>query len=448
MNTKSLKNHHPGIPSVFAVILLTIAGFLLVFIPKRHAIAADTTTTSVTDTQAADAARQDQLDEINSKIKAYKQLIALKVKQGSTLSDQIASLETQAAKLQSDIDASKQQIASLDDTIQSIATRINANQTLIEKQRKLLGDVMRSYYADQLATENAVAVFASSTVSDTLRSDEWTSETSDQLQSLTESIDATRKNLVAENESLKTKRSEADTLRLNLEQRNADLADTRQQKTDLLAKTQADEQKYNSLLARIETQKKELLDFTTASNIGELSASVKDYPAPDKKDWASTSWYFAQTDSRWADTKIGNSRSTMQDYGCAIASLSMVFRYYGSSIDPGKMAGQKIFYYDLIQWPGSWDPKINLTSSISHNNVSWSTIDSMIKKNIPVIVHINKKNGGGGHYVVITGKDSNDYIVHDPYFGPNLYLGTSRALVGKIGADSGTTVDQMIIYQQ
>ena len=48
--------------------------------------------------------------------------------------------------------------------------------------------------------------------------------------------------------------------------------------------------------------------------------------------------------------------------------------------------------------------------------------------------------------MVVTGKDSKDYIVHDPYFGPNLYLGTSKALVGKIGVDSKVSVNQMIVY--
>ena len=89
---------------------------------------------------------------------------------------------------------------------------------------------------------------------------------------------------------------------------------------------------------------------------------------------------------------------------------------------------------------------VDLVSSTGHGNVSWSKIDSEIKNDHPVIVYIKKSNGRGGHYVVITGKDSKDYIVHDPYFGSNLYLGTSRALVGKLGIDSKTVVDQMIIY--
>ncbi len=135
----------------------------------------------------------------------------------------------------------------------------------------------------------------------------------------------------------------------------------------------------------------------------------------------------------------------MADYGCAVTSLAMVFRKKGDSTDPGKLAKQKIFSFDLIKWPAAWSSGINLASSISHGNINWSTIDSQIKKGNPVIVYLSR-NRGGGHYIVITGKDSKDYIVHDPYFGPNLYLSTSKSLVGKLGTNSSVSVNQMIIY--
>jgi uncharacterized protein YvpB len=129
-----------------------------------------------------------------------------------------------------------------------------------------------------------------------------------------------------------------------------------------------------------------------------------------------------------------------------VASVAMVFKKNEASIDPGKLAKQKIFDDALINWPSSWSPGIKLVQNTNHSGVSWSKIDSQINNGNPVIIYIKKTNGRGGHYVVITGKDSKDYIVHDPYFGPNIYLGTSRSLVGKIGADSGTKIDQMIIY--
>ena len=70
----------------------------------------------------------------------------------------------------------------------------------------------------------------------------------------------------------------------------------------------------------------------------------------------------------------------------------------------------------------------------------------MCSSDLPVIVFIKKTKGGGGHYVVIHNKDSKDYVVHDPYFGANLYLGTSKALMGAMSPASGTVLDQAIIY--
>ena len=215
----------------------------------------------------------------------------------------------------------------------------------------------------------------------------------------------------------------------------------------MLSQTQGEQAKYQQLLARVEAQKLELMNFGSADNLASIKASVDGYAKP-SSGLASTSWYFNQTDSRWGKKTIGNSNSLMEDYGCAISCVSMVFRYYGISTNPGAMAKEKIFYYDLIQWPTSWSSGIKLTSSISHGNINWKTIDSEIAQDHPVIVYIGKTSGSGGHYVVVTGKDSKDYIVHDPYFGANIYLGTSRALIGALGKNSGTTVNQLIIYKK
>jgi hypothetical protein len=235
-------------------------------------------------------------------------------------------------------------------------------------------------------------------------------------------------------------------LKKELESKKYDLLSNEAKKQSLLTQTQGDENKYRDLLARVEQQKLELFNFDTAGNAADIIASVSSYPKTGSKYWASTSWYFSQRDSRWGNKTIGNSDSLMKSYGCAVASLSMVFKYYGASIDPGQMAKKSIFNYDLIKWPASWSPSIDLASSIAHSGVNWSKVDSYIKNKQPVIVYIKKTNSRGGHYVVIHNKDSKDYIVHDPYFGANLYLGTSRALMGKMSPAGGTTVDQAIVY--
>ncbi|EKE18669.1 MAG: hypothetical protein ACD_9C00266G0008 [uncultured bacterium] len=149
---------------------------------------------------------------------------------------------------------------------------------------------------------------------------------------------------------------------------------------------------------------------------------------------------------------IGNSNSDMKNWGCAVTSVAMVAKFHGDSITPGQLAKKPIYSFDLIKWQmNEWsDSKIALATQYgsSHGNLNWSTIDSMLKDKVPVIVYISK-GGKGGHYVVIHTKDSKTgkYVVHDPYFGANLYLDTSRALVGSMGVSTATSISQMIIYK-
>ncbi len=217
-------------------------------------------------------------------------------------------------------------------------------------------------------------------------------------------------------------------------------------KKDFLIKTQGDENKYKALLAHIEEQKKKLFNFSAVSSA--TKESVKEIQRNAKKPksgLASTSWYYAQDDNKWGNKTIGFSKTLMKDYGCAVTALSMVFTKNGEKINPGKLAKKPLFYRDLIVWPNTWG-KLKLTSGRNHGNISWKTIDKKLKKKIPVVVFIRSRSGAG-HYVVIHHKDKNGkYVVHDPLFGANIYLETSKKLISSI-YKSGVVVDQMIIYE-
>jgi len=87
-----------------------------------------------------------------------------------------------------------------------------------------------------------------------------------------------------------------------------------------------------------------------------------------------------------------------------------------------------------------------LASTTSHGNIDWDTVDKEIKNNNPVIVFVKSTKKGAGHYVVIHSKDKNgEYVVHDPYWGSNIFLNSTRAYVSALYR-GGTTIDQMIVY--
>lgn len=402
------------------------------------------------DQQQADAAqaRQQQLDEINAKIKAYQAIIDLKKAQGATLSDQIATLDAQASKLQLEIDQAQQDLADVSSQLADTNARIDEKERTMDQERRILSQLVQEYYTNS-DDGTGILLASNSDASDLLmKRDDWMSETNARVIGILRDMAVTKKSLESDQASLTEKKIEVDSLKNQLSQKNSDLEKAQQTKATLLLKTQTDQAKYEDMLQNVMQQKAELLDFSTTSNLAAVFGSIGSYPKPDKKYQASTSWYYSQRDPRWADEEIGRTNSKMQYWGCAVSSVAMVFTRLGSSVSPGTLANRNsLFDKDLIIWPDSWSSgSINLSSSTSHGNVDWSTVDASIKQGIPVIVHIARAHGGG-HYVVIHGKDDKGrYVVHDPYFGSNLFLSTSMALVGQLGSPSATSVDQMIIY--
>ncbi len=388
---------------------------------------------------------KDKCEELEKKAKAYRDLIEIKNKQQTTLQKQMTLIDTEQSKNQAVLRKTQEQAMTLEQQISELEREIKNKEEQVEYQKKILVGLMRSYYENyQQGTLNIVLL--NQDFSEVLGQDDYVQQSSFRVKDALVSIQDARSDLEKRQTELKSKKQESLNLKDQLEDRKVELQDTENQKVSLLTQTQGEEAKYQQLLARVESQKLELFNFSDAGNLDEVSASVKNYPQP-KDHLASTSWYFSQKDPAWGNKTIGNSNSLMKDYGCAITSVAMVFKKYGAGINPGSLAKQKIYYYDLIKWPGSWPPDIELVSSIGHRNINWKTVDSELAAGHLIIVYIKKINGRGGHYVVVHNKDSKDYIVHDPYFGPNLYLGTSKALVGKIGTDSKTVVDQMIIYK-
>ncbi len=419
--------------------------FFILFFSYGKNVLADSNDCS---TLSGDA--QNQCEDLEKKAKIYEDLIKLKNKQQDALAGQLDNINTEQVKTAAQLQETQKQVQTLQQQIDSLEGNIKDGEAEIDYQKKILAGLMQSYseYAQQGILP---IILTNAAFSDVLSQADYIEQSGSKVSDVLAEIIQTRQKLMNNQDALKQKKGEIDSAKNDLVDKKENLQSTENQKTNLLVQTQGEEVKYKQLLANAEAQKAELFDFSAASNIDDVKQSVGSYAKP-SSNLASTSWYFSQLDSRWGKMKIGNSNSLMEDYGCAVTSLAMVFREKGADTDPGKLAKQKIFSFDLIKWPGSWSPGISLVSSISHGNINWSTVDAQIKKGNPVIVYLSRSRGGG-HYVVVTGKvslsdtlHSKDYIVHDPYFGANLYLSTSKSLVGKLGANSSVSINQMIIY--
>ncbi|EKE16320.1 MAG: hypothetical protein ACD_11C00020G0025 [uncultured bacterium] len=394
---------------------------------------------------------KEKIAELEKKAQAYREIIELKQKQQASLNNQISLMDVNISQVETEIEINKNKIEELNALIERKELEIRDKEETILSQKKLLGGLLKNYYEQQ--QKNILSVFLTDNVLAPFMSEkDRLAQIGNKIQEIINGVKSLKEQLENEKGDLKKDKEDVSILHADLQNRNENLQYSKDNKEVLLAKTQGEEEKYKKLLERVEKQKLELLNFDElySESYSINGMSVNEYIEKNKPSSSlnsSLSWYYSQKDSSWANTKIGNSKSLMKDYGCAVASVAMAFTKQGDTITPKSLTQKPIFSWDLIAWPSTSMPsgKVDMDESGSyHGNISFSKIDSEIKNGTPVIVYI-KKSSGGGHYVVIHTKDKkkNDYVVHDPYFGPNLYLSTSRALVGNGGS---TTMDQMIIY--
>ena len=117
-------------------------------------------------------------------------------------------------------------------------------------------------------------------------------------------------------------------------------------KETLLEETRGKEYKFQDLLFNVRNQKKTILgDISKLKRDMEVEiARITALAEKPSENLASTSWYFSQNDTRWKNMTIGLSNSTINDYGCAIAAVAMVYKYYGIDICRFKYHSFKINY--------------------------------------------------------------------------------------------------------
>lgn len=132
---------------------------------------------------------------------------------------------------------------------------------------------------------------------------------------------------------------------------------------------------------------------------------------------------YKQTDSRWANHKIGSTNYTIGDIGCTTTAIAMTESYRtGTTIYPNKME-DKLSYNSggSLYWPS------NYATTTDFNNYL-ARIYSLLEQGKPVIIGAKKANGSQ-HWVVVTGvkqTDSlkpTDFIINDPGTSTRTNLG-------------------------
>jgi peptidoglycan hydrolase CwlO-like protein len=432
---------------VFCICLAAgfVAGHTFAQSTPTSSAANSNSTTTAADQQVIEN-KQEQIEDLEQKAESYRQMIELNQNKAQTLGNQIKLMESQISSLEGDITTIQQKIDATAQDIDGLSTQIDTKQKDIQAQKIVLGQLLQAYYENDQDTLTEM-MLKNSSFSEFMNQSEYISQTGDRVNNVLATINDVENQLESAKKSLEAKNEQQKEQRGNISQKKLALDGEQASKEQLLLDTNGQEQKYQQLLQRVEQQKQELLgdiDELSGQKSSELAAVEATLKKP-KSGLASMSWYFNQRDSRWGDQSIGYSNTLMKSYGCAVTAVAMVFNYHGVDVNPGTLAKQPIFSHDLIVWPKSWKG-VNLVSSTGHGNIDWNVIDEELKNKNPVIVFVKSTKRGGGHYVVIHNEDKDgNYVVHDPYWGANIFLSSTRAYVGALYG-SGTTIDQMIVY--
>lgn len=122
---------------------------------------------------------------------------------------------------------------------------------------------------------------------------------------------------------------------------------------------------------------------------------------------------FKQTDSRWANVKIGTSGDTIGSSGCTTTALAMTESYRtGTTITPAAMASRLTYApAGWLYWPSNYVISTDGTNYLQ-------TVYNLLKTGKPVILGMQKSNGAQ-HWVVVTGFTGGsltaaNFTVNDP----------------------------------
>jgi hypothetical protein len=128
--------------------------------------------------------------------------------------------------------------------------------------------------------------------------------------------------------------------------------------------------------------------------------------------------FFQQKDARWKDDTIGGSGESLGKVGCTIASLAMALHVYGFRTTPKELndwlkANDGYTFRGWLKWEAVNRYTRGTVAVAIPDRPTHADIDAALRARQPVLakVFINRIIP---HWVLIAGKQGNEYLVRDP----------------------------------
>lgn len=352
--------------------------------------------------------------ELNEYINKCSERLRSLSQQRNTLSSQIQYMDTQIYLTTLQIQDTEQKIVSTQDEIEILGSRIEGlDDSLDYISRLMLNKIVQGYKQRQVSLFGLL--FDSGNVDDLLTKIKYVKTARDNNQRLLVQVQETKSNFEEQKSLREEKKVELDALTSTLNAQEQSLQEQKSQKQKLLADTQSSESTYQRLIAQAQAQLAGFKSFVSSAGAGIISANQFGN--------GSDGSYYSQRDARWANQTIGYSSENILNVGCLLTSVAMVGKKYGSNVTPSDIANDTSRFFGSTAYM-----RLPWTGVAGRSYSSIGTDDSSITQELNngnyVIVGVGGCASGGSHFVVLTKKDGDDYIMHDPIYGPDIKFST------------------------
>lgn len=338
--------------------------------------------------------------ECNDLIKQYSDQITKLQGQSNTLKNQIAQFDTQIKLTTLKISQTQEQILLLGGRIDQLGESLDSLTVAFS------GRAVETYKLSRFEN-NFAFLLSASDISDAVSRFHYLQKIQEEDRSLLNKLQEAQTNYQGQ-------KQDQETLQTQLKNQQANLNSQKIAKNNLLSITKNDESKYQLLLSQAKAQLTAFRSFITRQGGASILSNQT------KCD----SWgcYYNQRDSQWGNMSLGGSAYSVAEYGCLVTSVSMMASHYNKNIKPSDIA---VAPNAFVPGTGYLYHSFNANGiNITINSASKSILDSELAAGRPVIAGLYS---GPDHFIVITRKDGDKYIMNDPF----LENGGGRPLTDK-----------------
>lgn len=347
------------------------------------------------------------IDGCKDKIKEYEQKISELQGQQKTLKATINYFNNKINLTNAKIGAIQQELKILNENIKTLSIKIEIlNESIVDASGRLASRIEATYKRGRI--KPFYLFFSSHGFSDFLSRLKYLQMVQLYDRRLLFRMQELKMNFDSQKKLKEEKQAEEKKLQKQLLNQKFVLAQQKGAKQSLLATTKNNESKYQQLLSAAIAEVQSLENFAL-SHGGDICLSSPQ-AQPD-------GWYWNQRDSRWCKQTIGSSSENVGTVGCLISSVAMIWTKYGQTKTPAQIASDSNYFFSNTAYMLKPPPVPNYTSQSGYDP---DFIDNKLASGQPVIVHLNL--GGDGHFIVLKSGSKGNYVMNDPWQGPDLNL--------------------------